>query len=91
MSKKNNVKLLSQKEVAKRFSVSENTVKRWRENQLLSYVKVPGSRLVLFYENEINEFITDNTKPRKEIKYYRKINETKGKPRISSDDDWRID
>lgn len=85
--------LLSQKEVAELFGVTENTVKNWRQQRLLSYFKAPGSSRKFYFRDEIDEFIQNYTKPRKEGAKHSKTKALKGKPRMSSnpDKDWRID
>jgi hypothetical protein len=84
-------KLLSQKEVAKKFGVTENTIKNWRQRKLFSYFKAPGSSRALYFENEIEDFIQKNTKTRKGVDNRHNQDKNQGKPWISSnDDDWRI-
>lgn len=85
-------KLLSQKQVANLIGVSENTIKNWRARKLLSYFKAPGSRRVLYFEDEIFDFINQNTKSKRGVDTQRKPEKEKnqGKPCVSSDDDWRI-
>jgi len=89
----NGKKLLSQKEVAKIFGVSTNTIKNWRENKLLSYVKVPGSTRKFYLQDQVDEFIDRHTKHRKGGGSQLKATQSKGKPRVSSksDKDWRIE
>lgn len=83
---------LTQKEVAEHFRVVPSTIKNWREQGFLSFWQAPGSTRVLYYRDEIKDFIEKNTiskkkggdKPKAEIK--RKM------PDISSTSDkqWRI-
>ncbi len=83
---------LTQKEVAEHFRVVPGTVKNWREQGFLSFWQAPGSTRVLYYRDEIKDFIEKNTiskkkggdKPKAEIKRKR--------PDISSTTDkkWRI-
>ncbi len=83
---------LTQKEVAEHFRVVPGTVKNWREQGFLSFWQAPGSTRVLYYRDEIKDFIEENTiskkkggdKPKAEIKRKR--------PDISSTSDkqWRI-
>ncbi|WP_083766497.1 helix-turn-helix transcriptional regulator [Desulfosudis oleivorans] len=81
--------LWTQQEVARHFRVSANTIKNWRRRGLFSYFVAPGSDRVLYYRTEIEHFQKTFTEWRKE--------EQKGqkhvggvKPRLSSDNDWRI-
>jgi len=83
---------LTQKEVAEHFRVVPGTVKNWREQGFLSFWQAPGSTRVLYYRDEIKDFIEKNTiskkkgggKPKAEIKRKR--------PDISSisEKQWRI-
>ena len=88
-----NYEYLTQQEVANLLRVSAGTVKNWRERGLLSYWLAPGSTRVLFFSDEVKDFVNKNTVPRRGIE---KPNTTirifKGKPVVStnSDDDWRI-
>ncbi len=83
-------KLLSQKEVANLIGVSENTIKNWRTRKLFSYFRAPGSSRILYFENEIYDFIDKNTKQKKGEDTEHKIKTDHGKPWVSSDEDWRI-
>lgn len=85
--------LLSQKEVAKIIGVSENTIKNWRESKHLSYFKAPGSRRIMYFEEDVNAFIENNTRNRKRGDALRNKVLNKGKSKISSNlnEDWRID
>ncbi len=84
--------LWTQQEVANYFRVVPGTIKNWREQGFLSFWQAPGSTRVLYYRDEIKDFIEKNTiskkkggdKPKAEIK--RKM------PDISSTSDkqWRI-
>ena len=81
--------LCTQSEVARHFGVSANTIKNWRNRGLFSYLKVPGSSLVLYYREEIEDFQKTFTKRGKEVKKGKKRT-ARVKPRLSSDEDWRI-
>ena len=85
-----NKKLLSQKEVAIVFGVSENTIKNWRREKLLSYVDVPGSSRVFYFKDEVDAFIDRHTKNRKGGGKKSKNSKIKEVPRVSSEEDWRI-
>ena len=84
-----NNELLTQQEVAGHFRVSVNTIKNWRRRGLFSFFSAPGSDRVLYYRKEIEEFQENFTKWRKESNTGKK-REVRVKPRLSSDDDWRI-
>ncbi len=81
--------LWTQNEVADHFRVTSNTIKNWRNRGLLSFFIAPGSDRVLYYRAEIQEFQEKFTHWRKEDKKRIK-REVRVKPRLSSDDDWRI-
>jgi hypothetical protein len=81
--------LWTQNEVADYFRVTANTIKNWRNRGLLSFFVAPGSDRVLYYRREIVELQTKHTQWRKEPKTGIK-REVRVKPRLSSDDDWRI-
>lgn len=89
----NGKKLLSQNEVANIFGVSANTIKNWRRNRILSYVRVPGSTRKFYLQDQIDELINRHTKHRKGGGSQLKTTKLKGKPRVSSksDKDWRIE
>jgi len=79
----------TQREVARYFSVTPNTIKNWRQSGLLSYFKAPGSSRVLYYSREIRDFQKKHTRFRKEA-YRQKATPIRVKPMLSSDEDWRI-
>ena len=92
MERKENLwdkELWSQQEVASHFRVSTNTIKNWRRRGLFSYFIAPGSDRVLYYRKEIEEFQETFTQGRKESNKGKK-REVRVKPRLSSNDDWRI-
>lgn len=84
-----NGELWTQQEVANHFRVSVNTIKNWRRRGLFSFFVAPGSDRVLYYRKEIENFQETFTHWRKESKTEKK-REVRVKPRLSSDDDWRI-
>jgi hypothetical protein len=84
-----NKELWTQNEVADHFRVTSNTIKNWRNRGLLSFFIAPGSDRVLYYRTEIQEFQEKFTQWRREDKKRIK-REVRVKPRLSSDDDWRI-
>jgi excisionase family DNA binding protein len=53
--------LWTQKEVAEYFRVSRNTIKNWRDQGYLSYYQAPGSSRVLYFRDEIKNFIDKNS------------------------------
>ncbi len=81
--------LWTQSEVASYFSVTPNTIKNWRQSGLLSYFKAPGSSRVLYYSQEIRDFQKQHTRLRKEAHRQRE-KPVRVKPKLSSDEDWRI-
>jgi len=92
MERKENLwdkELWSQQEVASHFRVSTNTIKNWRRRGLLSFFTAPGSDRVLYYRKEIEEFQETFTQGRKESNKGNK-RAVRVKPRLSSNDDWRI-
>ena len=84
--------LWTQKEVAEYFRVSEGTIKNWRDQELLSFWRVPGRRTILYYRDEIINFRDNYTNPKKGGDRQKpKFRVPKGKPVISeNDEDWRI-
>ncbi|MCB2169445.1 MAG: helix-turn-helix domain-containing protein [Deltaproteobacteria bacterium] len=81
--------LWTQNEVADYFRVTANTIKNWRNRGLLSFFIAPGSDRVLYYRREIENFQETFTQWRKEPqKGQERV--VRVKPRLSSDDDWRI-
>jgi hypothetical protein len=81
--------LWTQKEVADYFRVSCNTIKNWRERGLLSCFKAPGSSRILYYSQEVVEFQEQFTTRRKEANKGQKRIE-RARPRLSSEENWRI-
>ena len=85
--------LLSQQKVAQHFGVTENTIKNWRKRGLLSFFQAPGSTRILYFKDEVYNFIKSNI-------VYKKYNLIKAispkqreKPVNSSklqNEDWRI-
>jgi len=92
MERKENLwenELWTQNEVAKHLGVSDNTIKNWRNRGLFSFFRAPGSSRVMYYRMEIEEFQETFTKWRKEAKKGQE-RVIRVKPRLSSDEDWRI-
>ena len=85
--------LWTQQEVADYFRVVPGTVKNWRDQGYLSYWQAPGSTRVLYFSDEIKDFMDGNTHPRKGGDRLNKITGMKReKPVLSlkKDEDWRI-
>jgi len=57
--------LWTQNEVAKYFRVVPGTIKNWRDRGYLSYYQAPGSSRVLYFRDEIKDFIDKNSVKRK--------------------------
>ena len=55
----------SQQEVADYFRVVPGTIKNWSDRGLLSYWQAPGSTRVLYFSDEIKDFMENHTNPRK--------------------------
>ena len=88
-----NYEYLTQQEVANFLRVSAGTVKNWRERGLLSFWQAPGSTRVLYFAEEVKDFVNKNTVSRRESeKSISTLRIFKGKPVVSadSDDDWRM-
>ena len=84
--------LWTQGEVAEYFRVVSSTVKNWREQGLLSCWRVPGSSKVLYYRDDIRDFLQKHTTAGtgKEKKKPQAGNQ-RVKPRVSPDrKEWRI-
>ena len=81
--------LWTQSEVAGYFRVSSNTIKNWRNRGLLSYFIAPSSSRVLYYRQEVEKLQLTFTKWRKEAGSGPK-SVVRVKPKLSSDEDWRI-
>ena len=84
--------LWTQSEVAEYFKVVPGTVKNWREQGLLSYWQAPGSTKVLYFRDELREFLGKNTISKKggdKPTGLKRIQ--REKPVVSSiGEDWRI-
>jgi hypothetical protein len=59
MDKEN--KLWTQQEVADYLRVVPSTVKNWRDRGLIKFWQAPGSTRILYFENDIKDFIEKNT------------------------------
>lgn len=81
---------LTQNEVAKRFRVTPSTVKNWRENGLLQYIRVPGSTRVLYPVTAVEELERNSLHQKKEVIRTKEIK--RERPGISPREkkDWRI-
>jgi hypothetical protein len=83
------LELWTQAEVADHFGFCSNTIKNWRRKGLLSYFQAEGSNRKLYYRSEVEAFQSASTKRRKETGPKKK-RVVRAKPRLSSDEDWRI-
>jgi hypothetical protein len=54
-------KLWTQQEVADYLRVVPSTVKNWRDRGLIKFWQAPGSTRILYFENDIKDFIEKNT------------------------------
>jgi hypothetical protein len=79
--------LWTQQEVADYFRVVPSTVKNWRDRGLIKYWQAPGSTRVLYFADEIKDFIDKYTSNLKGGQHKKKI--VKKVPVIPSED-WRI-
>lgn len=91
----NDNKYLTQKELAKRWHLSQSCVKNYRVAGYLPYFQLPGSTRILYPVAEIERIEKENTKPvRKGVKQRHNHNIVKRKsPEISSTKKktkWRI-
>jgi hypothetical protein len=88
------MELWTQKEVAQYFRVVSGTIKNWRDLGYLSYYRAPGSSRVLYFRDEIKNFIDKNSVKRKDSSCSnRKIKGiVERKPVVSAQpsEDWRI-
>jgi hypothetical protein len=57
--------LWTQNEVAQYFRVVPGTIKNWRDQGYLSYYQAPGSSRVLYFRDEIKDFVGKNSVKRK--------------------------
>jgi excisionase family DNA binding protein len=51
-------RLLTDDEVAERFSVSRRTTARWREQGLIGFLRLPGGQKVLYLAQHVVDFET---------------------------------
>ena len=81
---------LTQAEVAGRFRVSQSTVKNWRENGLLRYLRVPGSTRVIYPLESVEELERQSLQQEKEVVRRKQIK--RERPEISprQQKEWRI-
>lgn len=59
------IKYLTQQEVADRFRVSASTIMNWREKGLLRYFQAPGSKRVLYPVTAVEELEKQSIKQKK--------------------------
>lgn len=87
-------KFFTQKELAKRWNVSEGTIINWRNKGYITFFPLPGATKILYPVDEINEHEKINTVLKKEdfrsnLKEYKSKRKT---PVVSAntEKDWRI-
>jgi transposase len=87
---KNQVKFLTQEEVADRFRVSIGTIINWRKKGLLRYFRVSGSTRVLYPIDTVEELEQQSLHQEREVFKPNKI--IRERPEISprQQKDWRI-
>ena len=88
-----NKKYFTQGELAKRWRLTESTVKNLRDRGQLPYFRLPGSSRILYPVETIEELEKQNTVPVKEVDRKRKKTEIKRKkPDVSATPkkEWRI-
>lgn len=96
MERKENLwgkELWTQTEVAWYFRVVPGTVKNWRKLGLLSYWQAPGSPRILYFREEILNFVKTNSVMKGGGNFTAGRSLNKEKPVISNklqDEDWRI-
>ena len=85
-------KFLTQSELAKRWRITESTIKNWRERGHLPYFRLPESTRILYPVDDVEEVERQHTTQARGV-----VNPGKGaeikrrKPVVSSkDEDWRI-
>ena len=86
-------KFFTQKELAKRWNVSEGTVINWRKKGLLSFLKFPGSVRVLYPEHYILTIEQSFETINKSEVINKQIKADKGKKPVVSnkpEKEWRI-
>ena len=83
------IKFLTQGEVADRFRVSQATVINWRKRRLLDYFQAPGSTKVLYPVTAVEEFEKKSVHKVEEV-VRREV--TRKSPEISTGPvrEWRI-
>lgn len=62
-----NKKYLTQAEVARIFRVTASTVKNWRDQGLLEYLRVPGSTRILYPRDSVEELERQSIRREKEV------------------------
>ena len=79
---------VTQKELAKRWHLSQSCVKNYRAAGYLPFFQLPGSKRVLYPIAEIERIELENTTCRKETKPKPEIK--RKSPEVSSTTQWRI-
>jgi len=86
------IRFLTQSELALRFRVSPSTIKNWRDQGKLEYFQPDGSSRVLYPVESVAEFERRFTQRAKVIERRKPAEVKKGKPEVSpkSQREWRI-
>jgi len=87
-----NIKYLTQTELAARWHVSPGTIINWREKGSIPFFQVPGSSKMLYPIEKISELEKQNTTLEKEGNKQKTSTEIKRKKPVMSakDKKWRI-
>lgn len=87
-----NDKFLTQRELARRWRLTESTIKNLRDRGQLPYFRLPGSSRVLYPVANIKELEELHTIPAKEVDKERHLKEIKRKPDVPATPkkEWRV-
>jgi len=80
-NQKESIHNLTQAEVARKFRVTESTVKNWRKKGLLQYLRVPRSTRVLYPADSVTELEKNSLHREKEVIRPKKVK--RERPEIS--------
>ena len=88
----NENELMTQKEVANSFRVSQGTIINWRKDGMFTYWRAPGKRRVLYYRDEVLELLNKHSVSKKGGDRKQKPKLIKEKPVVSTKPKkvWRI-
>jgi transposase-like protein len=86
------IRFLTQSELALRFRVSPSTIKNWRDQGKLEYFQPDGSSRVLYPVESVAEFERRSIRRARTIERRKPAEVKKGKPEVSpkSQREWRI-